>query len=552
MHATIYKLLIVDDEQLIVDWLYRLFGGLPRLNLDIYRAYSGEQAMQWLNRTKIDIVLSDIHMPGMDGMQLLENIKSRWPDCKVVFLTGYNQFEYVYTAIKHDGVSYLLKTETDDEIVGAVEKAIADVERSFRDAERLDKARQQVNKAIPLLQKQYLSNLLSGDQALLPVAQAQLDEAELPLRADLPVYALLGRMDNSSRQSDRPKKDRLIYTARSLIEDVAFKRMHTAFVHEEPYFIWLFQPAEAVADWGQACLYVREMLDTAQRACAESLHVGMSFALAKGKCEWDMVAAKTEGLKRLLNFRIGPSGGVIATEGDPGSEEFDGGASGPPRPDSTLLIQLNRIGKLASALERGDRHDFFDTFSEVADYLKRVRNMRYAPASEVYLSLSLKLISYINRWGLAETQSWTGGLERLTRLEFESWADAVDELRTVAEHIFAVQARHLENRERDTVLRVQKYISEHLSEDISLVKLGELTHFNPSYLSRLFKQVTGINISDLIQQARIDKAKELLGRTGMKIQDVSAAVGFDSPAYFAKFFKKSTQMTPQEYRDSFT
>ncbi|WP_238392433.1 response regulator [Paenibacillus antri] len=548
-----YKLLIVDDEQLIVDWLYRLFGGLPRLNLDIYRAYSGEQAMHWLNRTKIDVVLTDIHMPGMDGMRLLENIKSRWPDCKVVFLTGYNQFEYVYTAIKHDGVSYLLKTETDEEIVGSVEKAIAEVERSFRDAERLDKVNQQVNKAIPLLQKQYLSHLLWGDQALLPVTQAQLDDAELPLRADLPVLALLGRMDHYSGQSNRPERNRLIYTVRSVIEDVAFERMHTAFVHEEPYFIWLFQPSASVSDWEQACLYVREMLDTAQRICAESLHVGMSFALGKGTCEWGMVAAKAEGLKRLLNFRIGPSGGVIATEGDPGSDEFDGsGSYGPPRPDSTLLIQLNRIGKLASALERGDKEEFFDTFSEVADYLKGVRNIRYAPASEVYLSLSLKLISYINRWGLAETQLWPGGLERLTRLEFDSWADATDELRAVAEQIFTVQARHLENRERDTILRVQKYIFEHLSEDISLVKLGELTHFNPSYLSRLFKQVTGTNISDLIHQARIDKAKELLGNTAMKIQDVSAAVGFDSPAYFAKFFKKSTQMTPQEYRDSVT
>ena len=120
----------------------------------------------------------------------------------------------------------------------------------------------------------------------------------------------------------------------------------------------------------------------------------------------------------------------------------------------------------------------------------------------------------------------------------------------MAEAIFGLQESEQEKREGDTIVRVQQYILEHLSEDISLVKLGELAYFNPSYLSRLFKRVSGTNLSDFIHNARINKAKELLTRNDMKIQEIVAAVGYESHAYFTKFFKKTTNMTPQEYRDS--
>jgi len=546
-----YKLLIVDDEQLIVDWLYRLFGGLTHLDLDLYKAYTGEQAMSWLNRTKIDIVLTDIHMPEMNGMELLEQIKDRWPECKVIFLTGYNQFEYVYSAIKHDGVSYLLKTEGDAEIVAAVEKAVGDIERSFKNTELLGKVKAQIGKALPLLQREYLTNLLRGEQALYPVTQRQLDEVEIPLQAELPVFILLGRMDNVSKRPVQSDKNRMIYAVKNVIEQYWFGKIRSAFlVYEEAYSVWLFQPVAPDLDWHRAGLFVRGMLENAQRACMESLQVGMSFALAKEEGGWETVSDAYYRLKQLLGYRVGTQSGIIVTESEAVAKEQDEDA-GKSRGQEQIHAQLNRIGKLESCLERGQKQEFFELFSEIADYLLGAPSMRHIPALEVYYSLSLKLMSYMNRWGLADTPACRDGIGTLTNIErFDGWAHAVEYLRRMAVDLFELQATQQEKRERDTIMLVQRYIMEHLSEDISLVKLGELACFNPSYLSRLFKQITGTNISDLIQHARINKAKELLGGTAMKIHEVAAAVGFDSPAYFAKFFKKSTQMTPQEYRDS--
>ncbi|UJF31407.1 response regulator [Paenibacillus hexagrammi] len=101
-----YRMLIVDDEEIITDGLFGVFSQL-NLGLDVYKAYSGLEALDLMRSTRVDIVLSDIRMPGMDGLKLMQTIRSNWEHCKIIFLTGYNDFDYIYQAIQTPGVSYL-------------------------------------------------------------------------------------------------------------------------------------------------------------------------------------------------------------------------------------------------------------------------------------------------------------------------------------------------------------------------------------------------------------------------------------------------------------
>ena len=93
-----------------------------------------------LNQTKIDVVLSDIRMPGISGLDLQDEIMKRWPNCKVIFLTGYNEFELVQKAVREGAVNYILKTEGDEEILDSVKKAIALI-RSERSSKNFTEAR---------------------------------------------------------------------------------------------------------------------------------------------------------------------------------------------------------------------------------------------------------------------------------------------------------------------------------------------------------------------------------------------------------------------------
>src|SRR5690625_154776 len=98
--------------------------------------------------------------------------------------------------------------------------------------------------------------------------------------------------------------------------------------------------------------------------------------------------------------------------------------------------------------------------------------------------------------------------------------------------------------------RISHYIEHHLNEVLSLVRLAEMYYFNPSYLSHLFKQEKGINLSEFIDQARTKRAKKLLLDPDLKIREISEQLNYHSAHSFTRFIKKMTGLTPKEYRDS--
>jgi two-component system response regulator YesN len=177
-----HRLLVVDDEPFIVNGLYEFLLMASGLELDVYKAYSGDEAVEWLHRTKIDIVITDIRMPGMTGIQLLDQIKRQWPHCRVIFLSGYTEFEYVYQAIQHEGVGYLLKTAGYDKILELVKKAVSEIEEMVSTEDFVAKARRQMKIALPTLQKDMLLGLLRGETGTLEMRSEQFRHLEISLR----------------------------------------------------------------------------------------------------------------------------------------------------------------------------------------------------------------------------------------------------------------------------------------------------------------------------------------------------------------------------------
>src|SRR5690606_19167582 len=100
--------------------------------LDVCRAYSGKEALAWMARTRIDIVLTDIRMPGMSGLDLSAQIVTHWPRCRIIFLTGYSEFEYAYQAIQMANVRYLLKTEGYDKVMETVREVVRELDHDHQ------------------------------------------------------------------------------------------------------------------------------------------------------------------------------------------------------------------------------------------------------------------------------------------------------------------------------------------------------------------------------------------------------------------------------------
>ena len=126
-----YRLLIVDDEKFIVESMLDLFSRQEDMDLEIMTAYYGEEALKLL-QSKIDVILLDINMPGLSGIDVARQITQNWPLCRIIFLTGYSNFDYIYQSNQMKNTTYLLKTEDNETIVQAVKDAIAEIEEEKR------------------------------------------------------------------------------------------------------------------------------------------------------------------------------------------------------------------------------------------------------------------------------------------------------------------------------------------------------------------------------------------------------------------------------------
>ena len=192
-----YRLLIVDDEKDILEWLEELFIDRTMLGeeLEVYTAQSGSKALALLDKIRFDVVLSDIKMPGINGIELFKRIKINWPKCRIVFLTGHRNFDYVYEVIQSQGVRYILKTESDEVIVQNIESALHDIEDELSNKEVVNQAREQLEKYNLVIQKDYFNQLLEEEVDLIEIRQG-MDDLNLPLCIDLPMIMVVGRFDN--------------------------------------------------------------------------------------------------------------------------------------------------------------------------------------------------------------------------------------------------------------------------------------------------------------------------------------------------------------------
>jgi len=551
-----YRLLLVDDEHEIVDWLFDLFQEVPDLELDVYKALSGFEALDILGRTKIDVVISDIKMPGMSGLQLLEKLRSLWPLCRVIFLTGYNEFDYVYTAIKYDGVSYLLKTEEDDEIIKEVHKAIEDLESSTQNKALLDRVAQLMEESRPFLHRSFLEDLLLNPSFAQSATQNSLNELKIPLSRSAPVYLAVGRFDRFPDDAKPAFGVRMAISLNLRAEELlggSFR--YTSMIHQGNIdLIWLLQPLNGLTECDDGAsdpaLLLGGVLEALQDYSREVLGLATSYVYCSHSFNWEETEENYSALSRLLSASLGMSGELLLNE-----RNFTGLSKKPAAADKNdpMSAGVKRLDMktMPVLLDRGDGEAFMPLLTGALEYLKSASGRDNKAALELYYNTATMLLTHINRRNLTEKLSIHLDMGLLMHAEAHAgWIHSAEYLLRVANLIFDLQKGVQEKTMRDSVDHVKQYIKDHLCEDLSLVRLAEISYFNPSYLSRLFKQTTGQKLTDYISLLRIDRAKVLLTDYNKKISDISQSLGYESQHYFSRFFKKYMGLTPQEYRES--
>ena len=536
------NLLIIDDEQEILSWLEEMFRYDFGKKLGVYTAKSGAEALKLLNQVKFEVVLTDIHMPKMDGITLFYKIKENWPRCKTVFLTGYQNFEDVYQIFQHRDVRYILKSESDEKIKQAVWDALEEFDQELENEKARVLQKQKEENVTLFMRRQMFREALEGK-----ISRKQLEQyaAELDFSMDVLGEMLLYyiRMDKEIQGDDAETQMRICEAMNRLLAENMSEKL-AFFVCPQTkrnYFLFVQPKDKAEGNWKEISIIAQGALEYVMEVFKSSHELSFSVVTDITPVKLEKMVYAALRMKQMMVAYVGKNREVFLYE-EPGDLQKT-------ESDSSVNSIITRIPMLKSYLELVKEKEYFALLEECTSGIKG-RSAHDVYAMELYYSVATLLLQFINANNMYQQLAFKTGLYKLMKIdEHENWYAAVGYLYDISGYIFELLKDKEAGLTERALNRVIKYIDDNISEDLSLTALAQIGGFNASYLSRLFSQSCNQTVTDYIFDKRMKKAKELLRDTDKKILQISREIGYVSAKSFARAFRSSEGISPVEYRE---
>ena len=499
-------------------------------------ATNGREALQLLEEGKVDIVISDVMMPEMDGVALSGEINRRYPDIPILMLSNYDEFELVRGALRNGAVDYLLKHRLNAtvllETLDRAKTQVEEVRSKRRDAGHIRPRADQLR----ALREKFVIQLLSGYVKAEEVEEhLRLLQMRLDARQVLPIVMEIDGFHEIVASRGLKEESILHFAITNIVEEILQEYdkgvishlgngkfiLLLSFAHTKSK-AFIDQVIQGIIERSGVCLkkFVKVSASFAiGKPCASILEVGESYEQA--------VEAMRE------KFYLGKSSVVRG-----GAPKFNNGPmlSLDPEDERRLIASVKSI-------HRDDLSDILDSI-----FYRMKENMVNPANAKMVFS---ELISTINRVGkeyqLNMTELYGQHVvphEVLARLEtlneIQSWIEVVfDRLLTVLE-------RKKNENLSPFIQQAVQYVNRHYCEDISLSDVAGAIAISNNYLSSQFKEEMGIALTEYISDLRVSKAKMLLAEGKLDLKEVARQCGFNSYTYFLQVFKKITGLTPKE------
>ncbi|CAH0119738.1 HTH-type transcriptional activator RhaR [Paenibacillus sp. CECT 9249] len=534
------QLLIVDDESHVVDRLSATIDW-PSIGIgQVYRAYSAYEALSLLQQFSIDIVITDIQMPGMTGLELIGEIKRRWTRTKYILLSGYSDFEYAKEAIHHQVEDYLLKPVKEQELLATVGRLKDKLVHEWEQVLSVRNLTRTLRENLPLLKGNLLNELLQGRPIEEAVLLDRMQTLGLPDMSRRHCALMLVRMEEPFIDYDFSSASLIEYAICNMAEELfegAFELWHAKDAHD--YLVFVVVCKEETAGEEGSLLFERTAshLQTVVREFLKG-HISV---LVSG---WGSFPSD---LPALYNSCISASRKRIGSEQD----LFLRVAEDLVKVEVESLHSLYEPPTLIHILEAGRWDELAGKLERIFDELGRKWSDSQEHLLEVYFAISSAYSYIAHKNGQSLSQLIGDDYDKLVAgRPFRSIHQLREWSMRILERLKGDCDREMKDSRTRLIRDIHRLIETNLSQDVSLQTIAEHVHMHPVYISKIYKLETGLNLSDYIGQIRMDKAAYLLSNTQGKIYEIAAMVGYQRPHSFNHAFKKYYGMTPQEYRDS--
>lgn len=505
------KVLIVDDEQIEREGLKAILAkGLPGLSIELAR--NGDEAVEKSEVVCPDLVLMDIKMPGISGLEAVRRIRETCPDTKFIMVTAYDTFEYARSAIKLGVRDYLLKPSRAGEIVATVGKVLDEIAAERKEREARGEAERTLQRMLPILETDAVTQLLYDHAHEVHIAEL------VPLlggHAAREAFVLL--LVVNAEEGAGPLHAEL----REFMRECGYGWVGALSGRQIPLIVFR---EEGISYRAQAASLIRRLLALGSRFPGLRLFIGVGTPCASldeirfSYQEALIATADTEPPARHRFYEDMPTFHGL-TDDDAGKTA------------EKQFIDYIRSGKWTE-VER-----FVTAFIDRCEK----NGLAVVHAGQRVLELLWIIAGVLAEAGIeAEKPTLSFQMQNYRELRAEAGTETAKLVRTAESRLSGAGPC--------AIHRIKRYIVDHAHEDISLEQIAALVNLSPFYVSKMFKEETGQNYVEFLTDCRIEKAKSLLADPRRSLKEIAFETGYRDPNYFSKVFRKVTGLAPSEFR----
>lgn len=529
------KVFLVEDEFVVregiknnIDWKakgYEFCG----------EASDGELAFPMIKKRKPDIVITDIKMPFMDGLELSRLIKKEMPWIEIIILSGYEEFEYAKEAIKIGVAEYLTKPISGNDLLRAVDSLAEKMQEKLLEREIREKYQKEMEENFLKERKELFGHLVTGTKTT-----AELLDLGERLDVDLTAmwYNIILIKMQSKNQAPNEYSDELVESEEQLAKIVDKQHLLVFDRNTEGKAVLIKADSKEELEnfQNEYLTKMKEILDK---------HQNIRYFVGVGRMV-DRLRKVSESFEQASHafayrYLIEKSGIIYCEEAEQGAvlekDEFD-----------IHKVDANQIDrdKIKEFLKTGEKEEvnyFVEEFFKGlgASTMKSKIFRQYIVIDAYFCVLDfLKELEFSKE----EMEPIEMGTETMYSIE-----TAMDYVAKIIRQAVEMRERRAGDKYKDVVQEVMRYIEQYYAdENLSLNMLASHVNFSPNHLSLVFSQQTGQTFIKYLTDFRMNKAKELLRCTGKKSSVIGMEIGYRDPHYFSYLFKKTQGMTPTQYR----
>ncbi|NIK74992.1 two-component system response regulator YesN [Paenibacillus castaneae] len=532
-----YSIMIVDDEAGVrnsikakIDW--QAFGFQI-----VAEASNGEEALAFLKQNRLpEVLLTDIRMPQMDGIELINACKQLYPLLKIVVLSGYSDYTYMQAAIQAGVRDYLLKPVGRRELAALLEKLAAEVAAQRTDKQLQHAEMRQRKEQLLALQEQMLLRMVKEDFYSLLVIKERLEQLQLSALVDeqllVRFITVEMRVPTGRLGDERGHLDLLHMAFQMLCRETAstFPGIFPFYDASHPSMMHFLVQVHSNGVEG---------IDAMERLVRQ-----MKTNIYK-YLKLDSVIGVGEAVNGIRQYKNGYSSSMLSW-----SRSTIHGTNG----EGSLQVQ-NLIAAFSPELERqlvisvenGDHKAYSSLIERIIPSSVEFPMYSFTfIASRILLLFHSIAKKYEAGEAVLQKRLWDC---QMTIGDFHSREQILDQLEELARLVMIEALKTRTSSGQSIVKAIQKYVDDNFSYELALASLASMFHLNETYLSGLFKQHVGVTFSEYLTGLRMKKAGELLAQSDLKLTDIAMLVGISSSSYFSTSFKKYYGLSPKEYRE---